>query len=77
MIINVENLTKSVQEVDKHWIDLIYPTVWDHVSLLYAKYQEAVISSCWENCYKKFFLIRPPDIHITIVLSRLSLKIDN
>jgi hypothetical protein len=28
--------------------------------MLYAKYQEAVISSCWENCYENLFPVCPP-----------------
>jgi hypothetical protein len=48
----VENLTKSM---NRKWMSdrpEIQSQIWKHVSMLYAKYQEAVISSCWENCYE-------------------------
>jgi branched-subunit amino acid transport protein AzlD len=41
---------------------------------MYANYQEAVISCCWENCYDFLALppARPPDIHHTITRVCLS-----
>jgi hypothetical protein len=43
------------------------PTVWDHVSMLYVKYQEAVICSCWENCYENIFPTCQPTFTILII----------
>jgi hypothetical protein len=47
--------------------NLIDRTVWDHMLLLYTKYQDAVISSCLENCYEMLSLYAGPlpDIHHT------------
>jgi hypothetical protein len=50
LIIHVDNLTKSVNRKWKSDRPEIESTVGDHMSILYAKYQENVISSCWENC---------------------------
>jgi hypothetical protein len=70
----VKSMRELCQQTGSGWATDLKsdPTVWDHMLMLYAKYQEAVISSCWENCYESFFPVSrpptrlPPNIHHTI-----------